>query len=119
MSETKTYRGSCHCGAVSYDVTMAPPEKAFACNCSICRRTGALLAFVPNEAFKLVTGETAMTDYQFGKKSIHHQFCTTCGVRAFAHGTDGTKAMVAINMRCLAGLDAANLPVEMFDGASI
>jgi hypothetical protein len=120
MSEAQTFQGSCHCGAVTYDVTMVPPEKAFACNCSICGRTGALLAFVPKETFVLKTGEAAMTDYQFGKKHIHHKFCTTCGIRAFAHGAgkDGVE-MVAINLRCLAGFDAAKLPVNNFDGAAL
>src|SRR5262249_43928156 len=75
MSENKTYEGSCHCGAVRYEVTMAPPEKAFACNCSICSRAGWLLAFVPEETFRLVSGESALEDYQFGKKHIHHYFC--------------------------------------------
>jgi hypothetical protein len=117
---TQTYRGSCHCGAITYDVAMAPPAKAFACNCSICGRAGWLLAFVPATAFTLVTGADASTDYQFGKKHLHHPFCRTCGVRSYGHGAgpDGVE-MVAINLRCLAGLDAVALPVEQFDGASL
>ncbi len=99
---------------------MAPPAKAFACNCSICAITGALLAFVPATAFTLVAGADATTDYQFGKKHIHHRFCTTCGVRPYAHGAgqDGVE-MMAINLRCLADLDELALPVERFDGASL
>src|SRR5689334_503837 len=95
-----TYKGSCHCGAVQYEVAMAPPEKAFACNCSICARTGSLMAFVKADAFKRI-GEGGTTDYQFGKKSVHHEFCSTCGVRPYAHGRgkDGA-AMYMINLRC-------------------
>ena len=116
----KTYEGSCHCGAVRYEAELTPPEKAFACNCSMCSRAGWLLAFSSLSAFKLVTGEGDLSDYQFGKKHIHHYFCRTCGVRAFSRGTDGKgKETVAVNLRCLAGLDAAKLPVETFDGASI
>jgi hypothetical protein len=118
--DTTTYQGSCHCGAVRYEVTMAPPAKAFACNCSICSRSGWLLSFVPADAFRLVAGGDAQADYQFGKHHIHHLFCRTCGVRSFSRGAgkDG-KEMVSINLRCLAGLDWAALPVETFDGASI
>jgi len=118
--ETATYQGSCHCGAVRYEVTMAPPAKAFACNCSICSRAGWLLAFVPAGAFRLVAGDDAQADYQFGKHHIHHLFCRTCGVRAFSRGADraGTE-MVSINLRCLDGLDWAALPVETFDGKAI
>ena len=99
---------------------MAPPTKAYACNCSICSRVGWLLAFVKDDAFQLVQGEDAVTDYQFAKKRTHHVFCKHCGVRSFSHGTDreGKKTM-AVNLRCLAGLDATALPVETFDGKSI
>src|SRR6476620_9834512 len=116
----QTYKGSCHCGAVQYEVTMPPPEKAFACNCSICSRTGSLMAFVQEGAFKRLGRKDATTDYQFGKKNIHHEFCSTCGVRSYAHGRgkDGAP-MYMINMRCLAGIDPTKRPVETFDGASL
>lgn len=110
-----TYQGSCHCGAVRFEVTMPAPEKAMACNCSICSRAGWLLAFVTPAQLRLLSGADAITDYQFGKRSIHHGFCRVCGVRPFSRGADG----IAVNLRCLAGLDAAKLPVETFDGASM
>ncbi|HVY46708.1 MAG TPA: GFA family protein [Minicystis sp.] len=120
MSDATTYEGSCHCGAVRYAVTMAPPEKAMSCNCSICSRNGWLLTFVPRSAFELRTGEDALQDDQFGKKHIHHLFCRTCGVRSFSRGAGpGGQEMVAVNLRCLAGLDATALPVQTFDGASL
>ncbi len=99
---------------------MAPPDKAFACNCSICSRGGWLLAFVPDDSFRLVSGGEQLTDYQFGKKHIHHLFCRTCGVRPFSRGAgkDG-KEMFALNLRCIEGLDSTKLPVETFDGASL
>jgi hypothetical protein len=118
--DIRTYQGSCHCGAVRYEVTMAPPAKAYACNCSICSRAGWLLAFTPADAFRLLAGEGALADYQFGKRHTHHLFCRTCGVRAFSRGADGSgKATVAVNLRCVSGLNAPSLPVETFDGASL
>lgn len=121
MSETKpTYQGSCHCGAVRYEVTMATPDKAYACNCSICSRAGWLLTFTPADTFKLIAGEEHLKDYQFGKRHIHHLFCDTCGVRPFSRGAHpGGGEMVAVNLRCLSGLDATTLPVETFDGAAL
>ncbi len=119
MAET-TYEGSCHCGAVRYQVTMAPPQKAMACNCSICSRAGWLLAFVPDESFRLVQGEDALQDYQFGKKHLHHTFCRTCGVHPFTTGTDRAgRKTVAVNLRTIHGLDPAKLEVQVFDGASL
>lgn len=116
---TDTYQGSCHCGAVRFQVTMPAPEKAFACNCSICMRAGWLLTFVGADAFALRAGEDALVDYQFGKKHLHHVFCRTCGVRPFSHGADKDgKKTVAVNLRCVEGLDPTKLPVQTFDGAS-
>jgi hypothetical protein len=119
MPET-TYQGSCHCGAVRFQVRMARPEKAYACNCSICARAGWLLAFVEGDAFKLVDGAALLTDYQFGKKHLHHTFCKVCGVRPFSQGAaaNGTPT-TAVNLRCLVGFDPTKLPVESFDGASL
>lgn len=115
----KTYQGSCHCGAIRYEATLEPPTKAIACNCSICARAGWLLAFVPATQFRLISGEDALSDYQFGKKQGHFPFCRTCGVRAFARNADDAeKRMVAVNLRCLGDIDATNLPVTLVDGAS-
>ncbi len=120
MSETQTYEGSCHCGNVKFEVTMAPPAKAYACNCSICSRAGWLLGFAKGDTFQLHHAPDAVTDYQFGKMKTHHFFCKTCGCRAYSKGTDkdGTPTL-AVNLRCVAGIDATKLPVETFDGASL
>jgi hypothetical protein len=120
MAETTTYSGGCHCGAVRYRVTTAPLQAAMACNCSICSKTGSVLTFVPATQFELVSGGEALRDYQFGKKRIHHVFCPTCGIRSFARGAkpDGTP-MVAVNVRCLEGVDVAALDVKPFDGKSL
>ncbi len=116
MAETRTYTGGCHCGKVRYEVNLAL-DKVMACNCSICSRRGWLLAFVPADQFKLLSGEDALTDYQFGRKSIHHLFCGTCGIPSFSKGArpDGTPVR-AINVRCLEGVDADTLPRTFFDG---
>lgn len=99
---------------------MAPPAKAFACNCSICSRAGWLLAFTPTTTFRLLAGQESLSDYQFGKKHIHHLFCRTCGVRSFSRGSDDKgNESVAINLRCLQGIDPTGLPVQTFDGTKL
>ena len=115
----QTFHGSCHCGDVRYQVEMAL-EAVVSCNCSICSRAGALLAFAPATQFQLLAGADALTDYQFGKRRIHHLFCRRCGVRSFSRGTarDGSPT-VAINVRCLEGVDLAALSVKPFDGKSL
>ena len=118
MAETKTYSGGCHCGRVRYEATL-DLAKAITCNCSICQKTGTILAFTPEAQFKLLSGEDALVDYLFNKKVIHHYFCGACGVRSFARGTapDGSK-MAAVNVRCLDGVDLASLSPKPIDGRS-
>lgn len=113
------YKGSCHCGAVRYKVEMEI-ESVLSCNCSICIRKGALLAFTPAANFTLEQGDASLTNYQFGSKTIHHLFCTVCGIASFAKGKlpDGTE-MRAINVRCLEDVDLDAIPVQKYDGKHI
>jgi hypothetical protein len=92
-------------------------SSVMSCNCSICSRAGYLLTFVQPEQFELLAGEGAQSDYQFNRKNVHHLFCKNCGVRSFGHGTgpDG-KAMYAINVRTLDGIDLDQLKVTKVDG---
>ena len=112
------YHGSCHCGAVSYSVELEL-GKVIACNCSMCGKSGTLLAFVAPDKFELESGEDALTDYTFNKHVILHNFCSKCGIKSFARGKkqDGTP-MIAINARCLDGVDVFALDVQQFDGKS-
>jgi hypothetical protein len=116
MTEVKTWTGGCHCGRVRYEVE-SDLEALISCNCSICQKRGLILTFVPQAKFHLLSGEDALTDYQFNKKAIHHVFCPTCGVESFATGEKpGGGPMVAVNVRCLDGIDAAELKPRPFDG---
>ena len=117
-TEVKTHSGGCHCGKVRYEVK-TDLGMVISCNCSICKKRGSLLSFVPTSAFSLKHGESDLTDYQFNKHIIHHLFCATCGILSFARGTgrDGGE-MIAVNVRCLDDVDLDTLTVTPFDGRS-
>jgi hypothetical protein len=118
MAEARTYEGGCHCRKVHYKVT-TDLARVMSCNCSRCAKLGALLAFVSPSQFDLISGADGLTDYQFNHKVIHHLFCTTCGIQSFAHGTaPNGEEMVAINVRCLDGVDPVDLGVTPVDGKS-
>ena len=112
------YRGGCHCGAVRYEVT-ADLDQTMTCNCSRCQKLGWILTFTPAQNFTLLSGADELTDYQFGKKNIHHLFCSTCGIESFARGAspDGAE-MIAVNVRCLEGVEPSALTPKQVDGRS-
>lgn len=112
------YTGGCQCGAVRYEVECSL-DAPIACNCSRCQKLGSILVFAPREAFRLLKGEEALSEYRFNRKVIRHLFCRTCGIESFAYGEmpDGTQ-MVAINVNCLDGVEPSALSPRPVDGRS-
>ena len=119
MSENKTYLGGCQCGRVRYEAEVDLGGPVISCNCSMCGKSGTLLTFVPAAQFKLQSGQDVLTDYQFNKKHIHHLFCNVCGIKSFARGigADGGE-VIAINSRCLDGVNPNELKINEYDGKS-
>ena len=114
-----SYTASCHCGAIGATVDEDLPAGGMSCNCSMCRRKGTVLHFVPAEAATIDAPADKLGDYTFNKHAIHHHFCATCGCTPFARGSgpDG-REMVAINLRCVPKCDLAALEINRVDGAS-
>lgn len=114
----QTYEGGCQCGAVRYRAT-ADLDRTIACNCSRCGRLGSILAFTGEDDFELLSGADGLTEYRFNTNAISHVFCATCGIQSFSRGRapDGT-AMVAINARCLDGVEPDALSPTKYDGRS-
>lgn len=112
------YEGSCQCGAVRYEVSV-DLDNTMTCNCSRCQRMGFVLAFTPQDSFRLKSGDEVLTEYLFNKKAIRHLFCSTCGVESFAYGKmpDGSPT-VAINVNCLEGVNPRELKSQHVDGKS-
>ena len=115
----KTYHGSCHCGEVRFEADLDLSQGTAKCNCSICFKSRSWMAFIPADAFRLLSGEQSLRDYQFARKSIHHMFCAQCGVRSFARGSDDKgNQFYAVRVNCLDGVAPQELidaPVKYFD----
>ncbi len=114
MSEKQTYGGSCHCGRVRFRVT-ARLDRVTECNCSICSKKAFLHLIVPPEQFELLSGKEALTTYRFNTGVAQHTFCATCGIHPFyVPRSDPDK--IDVNVRCLDGVDIAELTIGKFDG---
>lgn len=113
------YEGHCHCRKIAYDVE-TEMQPATECNCSICSSRGYLLWFVPADKFHLKTPEQDMSHYTFNKHHIKHYFCPNCGSATFGRATDRQgHPMVAVNVRCLDGIDLAKVERKPFDGRAL
>ncbi len=75
------HRLSCHCGTVVLELDL--PDgivDARRCDCSICRRKGAIVASVALSGIKVIQGAEALKLYQFNTKVAKHYFCSNCGI---------------------------------------
>jgi hypothetical protein len=117
----RTYHGSCHCGAVSYDADLDLESGTFKCNCSICKKKRSWLTVAAPGDFRLLSGEDSLGEYQFGTHTLHHLFCKNCGVSSFNWGENpalGGK-FYAISISCLDNVgdeELSSAPVAFFDG---
>jgi hypothetical protein len=111
-----TYRGSCHCGRVTFEVD-ADITALSQCNCSMCARKGAL--YVPVReiaAVRILSGEAELSAYQFNTRTATHYFCRHCGIQPF-HRPRLDPARWSVNARCLDDFERLQtLPIRRFDG---
>ncbi len=110
MRQVATYQGSCHCGAVQFQVETDFPELT-TCDCSICSRKNAVMVKVHESRFKLLTGEQSLSEYQFHTHTAKHYFCKVCGIYPF-HRKRVTPDFFGVNVFCLENFDPAGIPVR-------
>ena len=91
----------CHCGAIEAEInTQVNLEKLLRCNCSLCKRKGAIMSIVKNENFKIIKGEDKLKLYQFHTKVAKHYFCSICGIYTH-HNPRSNPAMTGFNLGCI------------------
>ena len=118
MTEVK--KGTCHCGAVEFEVTLEEEiQKGARCNCSLCRRKGAVMVLVPWENIKIVQGKDKLTLYQWNLKIAKHYFCSICGIYTH-HQRRSDPTGCGFNVACIEGVDPYAIEeIAMVNGASL
>jgi hypothetical protein len=111
--------GKCHCEAVEFEVQL---EAGFSnirrCNCSLCRKKGAIIASVPLAKLKIVKGEENLSLYQWNTKTAKHFFCKICGIYTH-HQRRSDPSQFGFNIACIEGVDPFSLKdISIGDGAS-
>ena len=103
----------CHCGAVEAEIKVNYIEKVLRCNCSICKRKGAIMSIVKNEDFKITKGFETLKLYQFNTKVAKHYFCSICGIYTH-HRSFTNPENYEFNVACIDNVDTfiyENIPV--------
>ncbi len=112
-------RGTCHCGAVELQVTL-PDGLASArrCDCSFCRRRGAIVVSASLDQLVIVRGAQNLTLYQWGTGTAKHWFCKTCGIYTH-HQRRSNPLQYGINTGILDGISPRDFgDVPMMDGVN-
>ncbi|MCW8127280.1 GFA family protein [Microbulbifer halophilus] len=103
------HRASCHCGAVGYELELpqgiVEPSR---CDCSLCRRRGAVAASVPLSGLRIVRGEEHLKRYQFNTMTAEHYFCGNCGIYTH-HRRRSNPDEYGFNVACLEGVNPFEL----------
>jgi hypothetical protein len=117
---TTTRTGTCHCGAVVFEVHLEDDlGKLLRCNCSLCRRKGAIMAFAPVENLTVVKGADMLALYQWNTKVAKHYFCKLCGIYTH-HQRRSDPTQVGFNVGCLDSVDPFALgDIPVANGASM
>ena len=110
-------RLKCHCGSIEANIYIKGDiEKILRCNCSMCKRKGAIMSMVKNEDFKIIKGEDKLKLYQFHTKVAKHYFCTICGIYTH-HNPRSNPAMTGFNLGCVDEIDTFDLAdIKINDG---
>ncbi|EJL6393487.1 GFA family protein [Vibrio navarrensis] len=113
------HTASCHCGKVVLELSLPNGvEKPRRCDCSICRRKGAIVASVKLDGIRIVQGEESLKLYQFNTHTAKHYFCSHCGIYTH-HQRRSTPDEYGYNLGCLDGVNPYELgDVPLMDGVN-
>ncbi len=117
MTEKTTYHGACHCRRVRFEVDLAL-DHVRVCDCSICRKRGALNHRVEPADFRLLTPLEELSLYTFHTHTARDYFCPSCGIQPFRRPRTAPHVWT-VNIRCLDDVDLDAIPVIRVHGSQL
>ncbi len=106
---TAPTRLTCHCGQVELHIRLKDGLATMRrCDCSYCRRRGAIAASVLLDDLQIVKGAENLTLYQFGTMTAKHWFCRTCGIYTH-HQRRSNPHEYGVNVGALDGINPSEL----------
>jgi hypothetical protein len=114
-----TLRGSCHCGAVRFEVRLSDGFRTIRrCTCSLCRMRGAVAVSAELGGIRFISGEEALTSYRFNTGTAQHFFCSRCGIYTH-HQRRSNPNQYGVNVACLEGVSPFDFEeVPVLDGTA-
>ncbi|MFV0679420.1 GFA family protein [Ottowia sp.] len=113
------HKASCHCGSIELELSL--PDGLVdirRCDCSLCRRRGAIVASVPLSDIGIVKGHEYLKLYQFNTKTAKHYFCGNCGIYTH-HQRRSNSSQYGFNVACLEGINPLKInDVPTYDGVN-
>jgi hypothetical protein len=107
---------SCHCGSIRLEIATAP-ESATDCNCSVCRRYGALWAYYSLADVRIASGEGATDIYMWGDKSLEFHRSRNCGCVTHWLAVNRSRDRMGVNAKLMAPEILVAARVRHLDGA--
>ncbi|WP_462181721.1 GFA family protein [Pseudoalteromonas gelatinilytica] len=113
------HKATCHCGSVEIELHLpSGVEDIRRCDCSLCRRRGAIVASVPLSGIKIIKGEEKLKLYQFNTKEAKHYFCSECGIYTH-HQRRSNPSQYGFNVACLEGVNPLKVSgIPTYDGVN-
>jgi hypothetical protein len=109
---------TCHCGAIRISVRRKF-RTLTSCNCSICRRYGALWAYYAASSVSIVAPKAGLSRYSWNRKIRVYFRCKNCGcVTHYAPRKARRNATVAVNAVNFEPSALAGVRIRQFDGAA-
>ena len=120
MREVSTnLNGTCHCGTTQW-VFSGDPGSITACNCTLCRRYGALWAYDYEDERISISGPTsAYVRVDEADPKLEVRFCSKCACVLCWRGLKvdaDRRRRIAVNIRLAAPEAVSALPIDHFDG---